>query len=252
MTAGGSTHNERLADELAKPEEEQDSEIVEQDPREYIDMKSEELRRVAALFGITDVRILPYPDKPFLLERNPEAVEEIRSLILEIRPRVIFTQSPYLSGPHGLNSGVRNDHTETGFAVLEAKLLAQIPRYGSWGAPHVGPATFFPGIYFEKEQWDFVVDIGDFYEKRVQAEVLFKSQGHTPEYARRRIDATVGNTGYFSGIVHGEAFVRERPEVVSRIVLAERTLAKATESRLEQIRRQGGQSTERRDLGDSG
>ncbi len=240
MTAGASTHNERLADELAKPEDEQNPKIVDQDPHEYVTQKTDELSAISDLFGVDGCRALPYPDKPFLVERNPEAVEEIRSLILEIRPHIILTQSPYLTGPHGLASGARNDHTETGFAVIEAKTLAQIPRYGTREAPHVVPATFFPGIYFEKNQWDFVVDIGsEFYEKRVEAEVLFKSQGHTPEYARRRIDSTVGNTGYFAGISHGEAFVRERPEVVPKIALSEYTLRRAVEPRLEGIERQG-------------
>lgn len=243
MTAGASTHNERLADELAKPEEEQDPKIVDQDPHEYMTQKTDELNAIADLFGVNGCRALPYPDKPFLVERNPEAVEKIRSIILEVRPHVILTQSPYLTGPQGMASGARNDHTETGFAVIEAKLLAQIPRYGTREAPHVVPATFFPGIYFEKNQWDFVVDIGgEFYEKRVEAEVLFKSQGHTAEYSRRRIDSTVGNTGYFAGITHGEAFVRERPEVVSKIRLSDYTLRRAVEPRLDMIRRQGGRA----------
>ena len=102
---------------------------------------------------------------------------------------------------------------------------------------------FFPGIYFQKDQWDFVINIGnEFYEKRVQAEVMFKSQGHTPEYARKRIDSTVGNTGYFAGISHGEAFIRERPEVVPKISLSDHTLNRAIEPRLESIRRQGNRT----------
>ena len=68
---------------------------------------------------------------------------------------------------------------------------------------------------------------------------MFKSQGHTPEYARRRIDSTVGNTGYFAGITYGEAFVRERPEVVPKIALSDYTLRRATEGRLAVIDRQG-------------
>lgn len=231
MTAGVMTHNERLADELSKPLGEQNPSIVNQKPSEYAKEKAVELRQVGTLFGVRDVRILNYSDKPFVVERQPECVDEIRSLILELRPHVVLTQSPFLRGPHGLNAGTPNDHTETGFATMEGKLLAQMPRYGEGVAPHVTPAAFFPGVYFDKQHWDFSVDVSSFGETLIEAESLYKTQAHTEEYARRRITATVGNTGIYSGVLYAEAFVRERAETVSEIGLSDYSLRKATESR---------------------
>ena len=92
-------HNERLYDELMKPPEERDASIVDQSPAGYAAMKEDELRRAAAIFGITDVRVLDFPE-PFHVDRYPESVERLRDIILETRPHVLITQSPYLMGPH--------------------------------------------------------------------------------------------------------------------------------------------------------
>ena len=58
MTNGVGTHNERLHDELLKPESEQDPEIINQSADDYARIKEIEFRKVCALFGVTDVRIL--------------------------------------------------------------------------------------------------------------------------------------------------------------------------------------------------
>ena len=151
MTSGRMTHNERLADELMKPESEQDPAIVNQSAESYAAEKAAELKQVGALFGVTDVRVLQFTDKPFVVERQPDSIEVMRELILEIRPHVILAQSPFVDRHHGMASATKNDHTETGMATMEAKLLAQLPRYGQRTSPHTVPATFFPGIYFAPE-----------------------------------------------------------------------------------------------------
>ena len=91
-------------------------------------------------------------------------------------------------------------------------------RYGTGSdePPHRIAATYFPGVYFEKDQYDFYVDITDWFERRVQAEMAFRSQGHTDEFARRRIAVTLGNIGWYAGVMYAESFVREKPEVLRR------------------------------------
>lgn len=236
MTSGRMTHNERLADELQKLPSEQDPAIVNQSAESYAAEKAAELREVAELFGVTDVRVLQFTDKPFVVERQPDSIEVMRELILEVRPHVVLTQSPFAERRHGMASATKNDHTETGMAVMEAKLLAQLPRYGQHVPPYTVPATFFPGIYFPHQYWDFAVDVTDQIKARKKAEALYKSQGHDDEYAARRVEVTVGHQGLRSGVPYAEGFVQESAQTVSHIQLSEHTLRKGTETRADTMR----------------
>ena len=196
MTAGASTHNEKLYDEISKPARDRDPAVTGQTAEEYAEQKKKEFRKAASLFHIKDVRVLSYPDMPFIMEHHPEAVEEIREIILEIRPQILITQSPYLEGPHGHKYGGQEDHTETAYTVFQARMLAQGPQYGQSVAPHTIAAVYFPGIYFNREDWDFVIDIDDWFEKIVEAESIFVSQGHTEQFSRKRMTSQVGSTGW--------------------------------------------------------
>ena len=229
MTSGESTHNEKLADELRKPEAERDPAVIEGADKEYAEMKAEELRKACAIFGITDVRILGFP-QPFRLGMYPDAIQAMRDIILEVRPHVMITQSPYFTGLHGLTTGTADDHSETAYASLEGRNQAATPYYGATQQPHRIAATYFPGVYFEKNEIDFAVDISDFFEKRVQAESTYVSQGHTPESSRHRMTVTLGNMGWFQGTKAAEGFVREKAELLDRIYVAPSALASATES----------------------
>ncbi len=236
MTSGRMTHNEKLADELQKPPEEQDQAIVNQSAESYSAEKAKELKEVAAQFGVTDVRVLDFTDKPFVVERQPDSIEAMRELFLEIRPHILFAQSPFIDERHGMASATKNDHTETGIAAMEGKLLAQLPRYGQRVAPYMTPATFFPGIYFPNEQWDFAVDVTDQIEARKRAEAMYKSQGHDEAYAARRVEISVGGQGMHAGVPYAEGFVQERTQTVSHIELSDYTLKKGTESRADTMR----------------
>ena len=230
LTGGASTHNQKLAEEMAKPQENRNQETIDQINREYSDQKALELRTACEIFGISDVRILPYPDKLFTLEKNPSAVDALRDIILEIRPHIMITQSPYLTGDRGHKLGARDDHSETGFASIEARTLASIPRYEDVRPTHIIAATFFPGVYFDRTEWDFIVDVTDFFEKRVQAEATYLSQGHTLEWSRKRMEVFLGNAGWYSGTQYAEGFVQEKPFLVSKINLPESVLRETDET----------------------
>ena len=230
MTGGASTHNQRLAEQMAKPLADRNQELIEEINRSYVDQKAGELRTACGIFGISDVRILPYSDKLFTLEKNPGAVDALRDIILEVRPHIMITQSPYLSGRRGHKLGARDDHSETGFASIEARMVAGIARYEDTRPTHKISATFFPGVYFERDEWDFIVDITEYFEKRVQAEATYVSQGHTPEFARKRMEVTLGNAGWFSGTQYAEGFVQEKPFLIPKISLPESVLRASEET----------------------
>ena len=243
-TSGANTHNEKLASELLKPKEEQDPDIINEPLDEYASQKADELRQAAALFGIDDVRILNGP-QPFKAEENPDVVRQMMDIIAEVRPHILITQSPYLqgSGPHGLTSGYRrDDHAETAYAIMEAEELLNTPQPGAALRPHRMAATFYPGIYFDPDDWDLIVDISDWYEQRVQAEVLFKSQGHTEPFARKRTEIGPGRMGWHTGTAYAEAFVRSKAEVVPKLTLSPYTLLAAEEPSTERQKRIIGES----------
>ena len=172
--------------------------------------------------------------QPFRLGKYPESVDALRDIILDVRPNVMITQSPFLAGPHGphgMASGTPDDHGETAFASLEARSSASTASPGDTEAPHAIAATYYPGVYFERDEFDFLVDISEWFDKRVQAENAFRSQGHYEAWSRRRMEVTLGNTGWFAGTMYAEAFVRDRgqPELVSKITVAESVLRRASE-----------------------
>ena len=233
------THNEQLHEELMKPADQRDSSVIRQSPDQYAKLKIDELRSACAVFGITDVRIIGTTE-PFRIYQSPELITKLRDVILEIRPQILITQSPYAQTRHGLQNNSPDDHTEVAHATLEARNLASTPIYGSNIQPHKIAATYFPGVYFEKDQFDFYVDATNWFEKRVEAENAFKSQGHTEEFSRRRIELTLGDTGWFSGTMYAESFVREKAEVVSKITISEHTLKRSKEPPSTHMRRISG------------
>ena len=227
VTAGIQTHNEALHDELMKPVEEQDPAIVNQTEADRAAIKTAELQKACAVFGVSDVRVLGFP-QPFRLDRYPEAVGLIRDVILDVRPHVLIMQSPYASAHHGRSGVTADDHIETALATLEARSEARLPRPGV--APHSIASILFPGVYFENNEYDFMVDVTDWFEQRVEAEAVYVSQGHTAEWSRVRMQNDLGPTGWFGGTRYAESFVRERPELLPKIAISELTLKSASES----------------------
>ena len=229
-TSGAATHNEKLQAELRKPKAERDPDVINEPPDAYAAQKAEELHQAADLFGITDVRILNGP-QPFLAHENPEVVQQIADAIMEVRPHVLIGQSPFLQrGVNSLSSGYQgDDHLQTAFAVQDAQRLANSPGPGSEYPAHRIAATFYPGVYFNRDDWDFAVDVTDWFQQRVDAEKLFKSQGHWDAWSEKRMELTLGNAGWFSGTTYAEGFVRAKPELVPSITLSPFTLRDAAE-----------------------
>ena len=242
VTSGARTHNERLHDELLKPEAERDPAVLAQGPEEYARIKADEVRNVCGLFGVTDVCILQWP-QPFRLESSPGAVDELRRIFHDVRPHVLITQKPYYDARHGMANMTRDDHGETAIAVMEAKGLAAMPDHETRERPHTVAATFYLGIYFTREEIDFYVDISEWRDKRVQAETLFASQGQFEEFARKRVEIGAGTAGWYAQVAYAEGFVRAEAETLGELRVPELALLRAEEPRQESLRRKSGLST---------
>ena len=245
VTHGGTTHRELYLDELRKPEADRDPDIINESIDEYIEQKAKEMRKAAALFGVTDVRMLNFPDKPFTLQQYPEVVDQLADLIREVRPHILITESPFTDDLRPVAH--RSDHTEVGRAALEAKEQAGFPRLGVERSPHNVPLTYWPGEVFDRSQLDFVVELSpEWFEKRVQGEAFYESQGHDPELARSRLMVEVGQMGRTLRTSYGEGFVRERPELLDRLPAPELMLDQAEENYEARKRRLTGKAGSRK------
>ena len=194
------------------------------------------------MFGVIDVRVLDYPDKPFIAYSHPIAVDEVAETIREVRPHILIAQSPYMTEHQGRVPAHPNDHTEVGVVAMMAKASAAAPKLGASRPPHKIALTLFMGIYFNQDEWDFTIDVNDWYEQRVQAEALFESQGHTLDFARKRIEIGVGRAGWAAGTGYAEAFVRERFARLTRIPVSEIELRASLETEKEMLSRLTGKS----------
>ena len=242
VSDGANTHNERLHDELLKPAEQRDPAIIDQTFEDYARIKEDEFRKVCALFGVTDVRIFPFPDHPFIADQHPGAVEKIRDVILEIRPDVLIAHRPYLAGPNAFVSAQHNDHVESTLAALEGASLAARPNIKTKQQPHTIAATYYMGVYFMPNEIDFYVDITDWYDQRVEAEILFASQSHTSAFARKRAEIGAGTMGWCCGVGYAEGYVRSRADLLPRIIVPEIALQRAAEPRVNRMNRIAGES----------
>jgi LmbE family N-acetylglucosaminyl deacetylase len=241
VTTGASMHNVLLEEEMAKPAAERDPAVVSDGQEKHIEKKRQELIEAAALFGVTDVRTLGYP-QPFVSSQYPEATNQLADIIREVRPHVMITQSPYNIGHQGRASPVPDDHIETSVASLKAQELAGNPGHMTNADVHKIATVLFPGVYFNRDEWDFTVDISGLYEQRVQAEALYESQGHTPEFARKRIEIGAGGIGWTHGSPYAEAFVRNKAERLDSIAVSEADLRAVQETEAQHIKKIAGGS----------
>jgi 4-oxalomesaconate hydratase len=223
MTGGLRTHREKLYDELRKPPAERDSSIINQSDESYQEQKAHEMHQVCALFGLTDVRILPFEDHPFPL--TDEAIEALAEIVFDVRPDLILTHSPYGHARHGHVGIEPEDHQKTGIIVGKALSVAGRPNAATQRAPHRTAAIYYTGVDFPAEAADLYVDIGDQAVNRVKAEMLFSSQAHTEAFARKRIEIGAGYNGWLAQVAYAEPWVRPTRQISEYLTVTDEDLA---------------------------
>ncbi len=85
------------------------------------------------------------------------------------------------------------------------------------------------------------VDISEWAEKRVEAETLFATQGHTEAFARKRIEISAGRAGWNCGTQYAEGFVRSAPDLFDQLPVPDRALQKARGKRMDHLLRISGE-----------
>ena len=245
LSDGGSTHNEKLWREWLKPPAERDSSIMHESRERYIDLKRSELEAACGHFGITDVRLLGYPDKP--IKRTDEMVEEVADLIFDTRPDILITELPARLDPA---KSEPNDHTTCAAVVAEAKTLVESPRPGGSRGYHKIARTYYRASNLRYDEVTFHVDISDQYEQRIKAEMAFTSQGHSPDFARIRFERTYGYHGWFARVNFAEKFVTDDLIVVNRLPLTDHDLTLSRDTIYDQHERLGWSEDQAREEAD--
>lgn len=220
LTDGGSTHNERLWEELHKEESERNADVTEQNRKEYADQKYAEAKQACSYFGVTDVRFLGYQDKPIL--RTDEMVETVVDLICEVQPDIVITEVPAL---HWMDRTfvTPDDHSTCSAVVTEALIIAQHPRLDGpkRRLPHKPGRVYYMSPGQPGDEVDVYIDISEWEEERYKAEMSYASQGHTPSYARQRVLRQCGNYGWSAGVNLAEKFLKGNRNVASYLPITD-------------------------------
>jgi LmbE family N-acetylglucosaminyl deacetylase len=226
VTGGTTMHNEPLLDELRKPPEQRDPAILAQTAESYTADKAHEMTKACALFGISDVRTLPFEDLP--LKITDELVEVLAEVIYDVRPHVLLTHAPYSRWP-GAAATWLNDHTNAGIAVYRAQERCAKADMQGKRAPHTIATTYFMGVEFAYYDIHVSVDISDQMDNRIEAEKMFETQGHTEEFAQKRLEIGAGQFGWHAKVAYAEPFVRAQQQVQTHLTVTEHDVRSSLE-----------------------
>ncbi len=235
-TGGERIHRERLHDELRKPPAERNLEAI-LSAETYGEQKAHEMAEVCKIFGVEDVRVLPFPDIPF--EATEEVTVALAEIIYEVRPQLVLTHPPTARLRHGYSSLRPDDHVEAALAVHNAMVRAGTADAQTQRTPHHVAAVYYTGVDFHIEDADLSVDIGDQAANRVKAEMLFATQAHTAEFARKRIDIGTGFAGWMARTGYAEHWVRANAGVERYLAISDHDLEAAEMPRQELLARMG-------------
>lgn len=237
LTDGVTTHDEGLIDELRKPEGERRAEILEQSRDGKAHRKQVEMEKVCSLFGITDVRILPFSDNP--IETTPQLYQTLADVFYDVRPHIVITHAPYNWGHRGHVSIWDHDHPKTGQIVHQTMQTVSMADPQRKRAPHNVAQVFYIGVEFGWNEIDVFVDISDQVDNRMKAEALYESQGHTGDFARKRIEAFAGHAGWFGRTGYAEPFIRATAQVSDHLPLTANELQQASQTGEQTLEKMG-------------
>ena len=108
---------------------------------------------------------------------------------------------------------------------------------------------YFIGVEFGWTDIDLFVDISDQVARRIEAEALYETQGHTSEFSRKRIEAFAGYHGWFGHTGYSEPFIRERGQTSDYLLVTPNDLNRTTRTGRENLD-QIGQFASGRDSSD--
>ena len=209
--------------------------MLEKPAEAYADEKAKELKQAAGGFGITDVLILPYTDRP--LKRTVEIVNHIVALVCEVKLDIPITECPAHIAATRSHS-IPNDHYTTSAMVTEALTIAAFPATGTNRAAHQVVQVYYLGVDLAYREVDLIVDNPDQYENWVEAETAIGSLSQSADYARKRVETLPGYFGFMPRVSYTEPFVRGSMRLDRRLPVSRLELNRVREKPLTRIERQ--------------
>ncbi|MBM7577415.1 bacillithiol biosynthesis deacetylase BshB1 [Jeotgalibacillus terrae] len=126
-----------------------------------------EANHAAQILNVSRRINLEIGDRNIFIDQH--AIEKVVRVIREVKPKVVF--SPYYEDRHP-------DHISAAKLVKEAVFSARIRKYNTGQAPHKALHYYYMINGIHKP--DFVIDVSDYQEQKIQALSAYKSQ-FTPE-----------------------------------------------------------------------
>jgi len=173
--------------------------------------RAAELAEAARILGVTDVAVLPLPNRTLM--DCPENRYVVATAFRRRRPRIVVTMA-------GRTPAASPDHYQAQLLVEAARFYAQLARWDERFAhtpPHrIDWLWYRPApIAAEISHWPatFVVDTSDVHEQKIAAISAYRSQ-FPPERLERllhRVRALDAAEGSRCGFAYGELFALPHP-----------------------------------------
>lgn len=179
-----------------------------------VDLRRAEAEEASAILGLHSRVNLGLPDRGLFV--CPEQIEAVTRVIRQTAPTVVF--APYWQDRHP-------DHVQCSLIVQEALFNAKLRKYVA-----DLPAVQVPHVYFyfinDVYETDLAVDIGEYYEIKMNALSAFRSQFETvgpdndyvptPLNQRylERVQARDFLAGQKVGCSYAESFVTKAPLMI--------------------------------------
>ncbi|MCL4415988.1 MAG: PIG-L family deacetylase [Actinobacteria bacterium] len=225
LTQGLRVHDTAI-EEMGQGNERPDPETLGKLKQERAGVKFKEVKKACRYFGITDVRFMTYEDTT--MQVTCELIEAVARVIRDVRPDIVITHQISFNA-HRKPIDLPHDHNTTGKIVTQAITYASTVDFND-----SNPAHFVPYIFFMQEcateETNCIIDVTDMVEIKVKALSEIKSQGYTPDFARKTVEVLNGRDGDLNGVGYAEPFVKVTLDVEYYLPVTEEKINQTLDS----------------------
>jgi LmbE family N-acetylglucosaminyl deacetylase len=178
------------------------------DSKQLAARRRNEQGAAARAVGVCDVFFLQYEDGA--LEVSQSLKRDIVRFIRRLRPDVVVTYDPRML--YYAPAGIINhpDHRACGQATLDAvyPLARDRMSFPELSAEGLEPHEVRTVLLANCERQEFLVDISDFFERKINAIAAHASQFRDMQTVRKRSESNASSLGHRLGCQYAEGFVR--------------------------------------------
>ncbi|MCA1902942.1 MAG: bacillithiol biosynthesis deacetylase BshB1 [Candidatus Hydrogenedens sp.] len=139
--------------------------------RGTVEERLEEAKNSASILGVSIRETLALPDTDIRI--NKEQKLPLIKIIRKYKPKMILATMPDDRHP---------DHHNAHFLIREANYFAGVHSINTAQQPYRCPLLLYYYPYYEINTPDFIIDISDYYETKIEALNAYRSQFFNPNY----------------------------------------------------------------------